>query len=117
MWLGKSYDTHGPTGPWIVTADEFDPARAVVRTWVNDELRQEGAVADMTLSPAEIVAAVSRVCTLEPGDLIACGTPAGIGAITGNYLVAGDTVRVVVTGLGEITNTCVNEPATVRIAA
>ncbi|MHB8694979.1 MAG: fumarylacetoacetate hydrolase family protein [Solirubrobacteraceae bacterium] len=117
MWLGKSYDTHGPTGPWIVTADEFDPAQAVIRTWVNDELRQEGAVADMTLSPAEIVAAASRVCTLEPGDLIACGTPAGIGAITGNYLAAGDTVRVAITGLGEITNTCVNEPAPVRIAA
>jgi 2-keto-4-pentenoate hydratase/2-oxohepta-3-ene-1,7-dioic acid hydratase in catechol pathway len=109
-WLGKSFDTHGPTGPWIVTADEFDPAAAVIRTWVNGDQRQEGRLADQILSPAQIVALVSQVCTLEPGDLIATGTPGGIGALTGSYLVAGDRVRIEVTGIGEIDNPVRNEP-------
>lgn len=109
-WLGKSFDTHGPTGPWIVTVDDFDVEEAVIRTWVNDELRQEGRIAEQTLSPAQIVAAVSQVCTLEPGDLIATGTPAGIGAPFGRYLVPGDRVRVSVSGIGEIENTAIAEP-------
>src|SRR5882724_3437634 len=74
MWPGKSFDTHGPLGPWIVTADELDPSDLAVRTWVDDELRQDGTTADMVTGIAEMVAAVSRVCTLEPGDLIATGT-------------------------------------------
>jgi 2-keto-4-pentenoate hydratase/2-oxohepta-3-ene-1,7-dioic acid hydratase in catechol pathway len=110
VWLGKSFDTHGPIGPWIVTADEFDPAAAVIRTWVNDELRQEGRLAEQTLSPVQIVAQLSQICTLEPGDLIATGTPAGIGAVSGRYLVRGDRVRVCVTGIGEIDNEVVDEP-------
>ncbi|OBI72698.1 fumarylacetoacetate hydrolase family protein [Mycobacterium asiaticum] len=109
-WLGKSFDTHGPTGPWIVTVDDFDLEEAVIRTWVNDELRQDGRLAEQTLSPAQIVAAVSQVCTLEPGDLIATGTPAGIGAPFGRYLVPGDRVRVSVSGIGEIENTVIAEP-------
>lgn len=109
-WLGKSFDTHGPTGPWIVTVDDFDVEEAVIRTWVNDELRQDGRLAEQTLSPAQIVAAVSQVCTLEPGDLIATGTPAGIGAPFGRYLVPGDRVRVSVSGIGEIENTVIAEP-------
>lgn len=111
VWLGKSFDTHGPIGPWIVTADEFDPDQAVIRTWVNDELRQHGRLAEQTLSAAQIVAQLSQICTLEPGDLIATGTPAGIGAISGRYLVAGDRVRVSVTGIGEIDNVVIDEPA------
>jgi 2-keto-4-pentenoate hydratase/2-oxohepta-3-ene-1,7-dioic acid hydratase in catechol pathway len=110
VWLGKSFDTHGPTGPWIVTADEFDADAAVIRTWVNDELRQDGRLADQTLSPARIVAQLSQICTLEPGDLIATGTPAGIGAPFDRYLVAGDRVRVQVSGIGEIENTVIAEP-------
>jgi 2-keto-4-pentenoate hydratase/2-oxohepta-3-ene-1,7-dioic acid hydratase in catechol pathway len=110
VWLGKSFDTHGPTGPWVVTADEFDADAAVIRTWVNDELRQEGRLAEQTLTPAQIVAQLSQICTLEPGDLIATGTPAGIGAPFGRYLVAGDRVRVSVSGIGEIENTVIDEP-------
>jgi 2-keto-4-pentenoate hydratase/2-oxohepta-3-ene-1,7-dioic acid hydratase in catechol pathway len=109
-WLGKSFETHGPTGPWIVTVDEFDAEAAVIRTWVNDELRQDGRLAEQTLSPAQIVAQLSQACTLEPGDLIATGTPAGIGSPFGRYLVAGDRVRVSVSGIGEIENTVVAEP-------
>ena len=109
-WLGKSFDTHGPTGPWIVTVDEFDVEAAVIRTWVNDELRQDGRLADQTLSPAQIVAQLSQICTLEPGDLIATGTPAGIGSPFGRYLVAGDRVRVSVSGIGEIEHTVIAEP-------
>jgi 2-keto-4-pentenoate hydratase/2-oxohepta-3-ene-1,7-dioic acid hydratase in catechol pathway len=115
-WLGKSFDTHGPIGPWIVTADAFDPQSAVIRTWVNDEQRQEGRLADQILSPAKLVALISQVCTLEPGDLIATGTPGGIGGITGNYLVAGDQVRVEVTGIGQIDNPVTAEPVPVQPA-
>jgi 2-keto-4-pentenoate hydratase/2-oxohepta-3-ene-1,7-dioic acid hydratase in catechol pathway len=111
-WLGKSFDTHAPIGPWIVTADAFDPQSAVIRTWVNDEQRQEGRLADQILSPAKLVSLISQVCTLEPGDLIATGTPGGIGGITGNYLVAGDQVRVEVTGIGQIDNPVTPEPVT-----
>jgi 2-keto-4-pentenoate hydratase/2-oxohepta-3-ene-1,7-dioic acid hydratase in catechol pathway len=110
MWLGKSFETHGPIGPWIVTSDEFDVERAVIRTWVDDDLRQEGRLADQILSPAQIVSLVSQVCTLETGDLIATGTPGGVGTITGRYLAAGNRVRVSVSGIGEIVNDVVNEP-------
>jgi 2-keto-4-pentenoate hydratase/2-oxohepta-3-ene-1,7-dioic acid hydratase in catechol pathway len=110
MWLGKSFETHGPIGPWVVTADELDVSAAVIRTWVNGELRQEGALADQHLSPAEIVSQVSQVCTLEPGDLIATGTPGGIGSLQGRFLTAGDRIRVSVDGIGAIENRVVAEP-------
>jgi 2-keto-4-pentenoate hydratase/2-oxohepta-3-ene-1,7-dioic acid hydratase in catechol pathway len=109
-WLGKSFDTHGPIGPWIVTADEFEPADAVIRTWVNGEQRQEGRLADQILPPAKIVAMISQVCTLEPGDLIATGTPGGIGGLTGSYLAPGDRVRVEISGIGAIENPVIAEP-------
>jgi 2-keto-4-pentenoate hydratase/2-oxohepta-3-ene-1,7-dioic acid hydratase in catechol pathway len=111
MWLGKSFETHGPIGPWIVTADEVDESELVIRTWVNGELRQEGRVDEQTASPARIVSRISQVCTLEPGDLIATGTPGGVGAASGRYLEIGDVVRVAVTGLGEIENEVIAEPA------
>jgi 2-keto-4-pentenoate hydratase/2-oxohepta-3-ene-1,7-dioic acid hydratase in catechol pathway len=110
MWLGKSFETHGPTGPWVVTADDVEQSDFVIRTWVNDELRQEGRLADQTASPAQIVSRISQVCTLEPGDLIATGTPGGVGAASGRYLEVGDVVRVDVSGLGEIENAVVAEP-------
>jgi len=110
MWLGKSFDTHGPTGPWVVTADEFDPSECVIRTWVNGDMRQEGRLSEQTLSPAEIVAMISEVCTLEAGDLIATGTPGGIGGLSGRYLVSGDVVRVEAAGIGELVNCVVAEP-------
>lgn len=110
IWLGKSFETHGPTGPWISTADEVDEDALHIRTWVNGELRQDGRFADQTLSPAAIVATLSQLCTLEPGDLVATGTPAGVGAATERFLQVGDVVRVEVTGLGHIENRVVPEP-------
>jgi 2-keto-4-pentenoate hydratase/2-oxohepta-3-ene-1,7-dioic acid hydratase in catechol pathway len=110
MWPGKSFDTHGPIGPWIVTADELDPSDLRVRTWVDDELRQDGSTAEMVTGIAETIAALSRVCTLEPGDLIATGTPGGVGLFTGRFLAPGQRVRVEIDGIGTIDNPIVAEP-------
>jgi 2-keto-4-pentenoate hydratase/2-oxohepta-3-ene-1,7-dioic acid hydratase in catechol pathway len=114
MLLGKGFDTHGPTGPWVVTADEVpDPQALRVRTLVNGELRQDGTTADMIFSVADMIAHLSRVATLEPGTVLATGTPAGVGAATDppRWLVAGDTVSVEVEGVGILTNPVVDERA------
>jgi 2-keto-4-pentenoate hydratase/2-oxohepta-3-ene-1,7-dioic acid hydratase in catechol pathway len=110
MWPGKSFDTHGPLGPWVVTADEVDPSALAIRTWVNGELRQDGSTADMVLGVAELISLISQVVSLEPGDVIATGTPAGIGTPSGRFLRAGDVVRVQVEGVGTIENEVVPEP-------
>jgi 2-keto-4-pentenoate hydratase/2-oxohepta-3-ene-1,7-dioic acid hydratase in catechol pathway len=109
MWPGKSFDTHGPLGPWIVTADEVDPSDLAVRTWVDDELRQDGSTADMVTGIADMIAAISRVCTLEPGDHIATGTPGGVGLFSGRLLKPGQRVRVQIEGVGTIENPVVAE--------
>ena len=109
MWPGKSFDTHGPIGPWVVTADELDPSDLTVRTWVDEELRQDGSTADMVTGVADMIAAVSRVCTLEPGDLIATGTPGGVGMFSGRLLQPGQRVRVEIEGVGAIDNPVVAE--------
>jgi 2-keto-4-pentenoate hydratase/2-oxohepta-3-ene-1,7-dioic acid hydratase in catechol pathway len=111
MWLGKSFETHGPTGPWVFTADELDPTDLVLRTWVNGELRQEGSTAELIHGPTEIVSILSQFCTLEKGDLIAAGTPAGVGIATGRYLRVGDRVRVEIEELGAIENEVIAEPS------
>ena len=110
MWPGKSFDTHGPLGPWIVTADEIDPADLRIRTWVDDELRQDGSTAEMVTGIADMIAALSRICTLEPGDLIATGTPAGVGLFTDGLLRPGQRVRIEIEGIGTIDNPIVAEP-------
>jgi len=102
--LAKSYPSHGPLGPWMVTADELDPADLELRTYLNDALRQRGRIADLILSPAEIVSRLSRFCALEPGDVVACGTFAGTGWPAGRFLRPGDTVRIEVDGIGHLTN-------------
>ncbi len=112
MLLGKGFDTHGPTGPWIVTADEVpDPQALSVRTWVDGELRQDGTTADMIFTVADMIAHLSRVATLEPGTVLATGTPAGVGAASDppRWLAAGDTVSVEVEGVGVLTNPVVEE--------
>ena len=86
MWPGKSFDTHGPIGPWVVTVDEVDPAGLGIRTWVDGELRQDGSTKEMVTGIGDMVAALSRVCTLEPGDLVATGTPGGVGVFSGRLL-------------------------------
>jgi 2-keto-4-pentenoate hydratase/2-oxohepta-3-ene-1,7-dioic acid hydratase in catechol pathway len=111
MWPGKSFDTHGPLGPWIVTADDLDPADLAIRTWVDDDLRQDGSTTEMVTPIAEMISALSQACTLEPGDLIATGTPGGVGVFSGKLLTPGQRVRVEVEGIGTIENTVVAEPA------
>ena len=111
MWPGKSFETHGPLGPWVVTADEVDPADLRIRTWVDDELRQDGSTKEMVTGIGEMIAALSRVCTLEPGDLVATGTPGGVGAFSGKLLKPGQRVRVEIEGIGTIDNPVIDEPA------
>lgn len=93
--LGKSFDTHGPIGPWIVTADEVpDPQALQLHLTVNGEERQWTSTADMIYGVAQQIAYLSTVMTLEPGDLIATGTPSGVGVASQTFLKVGDVVRV-----------------------
>jgi 2-keto-4-pentenoate hydratase/2-oxohepta-3-ene-1,7-dioic acid hydratase in catechol pathway len=115
MTMGKSFDTHGPLGPWIVTADELgDPHALGIRTYVNDERRQDGNTSEMIFNCFQQVAHLSEAFTLEPGDVIATGTPAGIGAVRQPFpdglLKVGDTVRVEIDGVGALENTVIDEP-------
>jgi 2-keto-4-pentenoate hydratase/2-oxohepta-3-ene-1,7-dioic acid hydratase in catechol pathway len=113
MMMGKGFDTHGPCGPWLVTADEVaDPQDRSVRTWVNDELRQDGTTADMIFTCADMIEHLSTAFTLEPGMVISTGTPAGVaaGGDPPRWLVAGDTVTVTVEGIGTLTNPVIDEP-------
>lgn len=111
--LGKSFDTHGPIGPWIVTADEIgDPHQLDLRTFVNGELRQESNTKQLIFDCFYLVEYLSTVCTLEPGDIIATGTPSGVGILgkPPQLLKAGDVVRVEIEGIGEIENPIIDEP-------
>lgn len=114
LTLGKSFDTHGPIGPWLVTPDEVeDPHALGIRTWVNDELRQNSSTKNLVFDCYDQVAELSTVFTLEPGDVISTGTPGGVamGMKPPRWLVAGDTVRVEVEGLGALENRVIPEPA------
>jgi len=104
--LGKSFDTFCPMGPWIVTADELDGTKTRVRCWVNGELRQDAPVENMIFDIPTLIETISRGITLLPGDVIATGTPAGVGMgfKPPRYLKAGDVVRIEVDGLGSIEN-------------
>ena len=115
MTIGKSFDTHGPLGPWLVTGDELgDPQALGIRTFVNDEQRQDGNTADMVFDCFHQVSHLSEAFTLEPGDVIATGTPAGVGSSVQPFpeglLKAGDTVRVEIDGIGELRNGVIEEP-------
>jgi 2-keto-4-pentenoate hydratase/2-oxohepta-3-ene-1,7-dioic acid hydratase in catechol pathway len=105
--MGKSFDTHGPIGPWIGTADEIpDPQNLDLRCFVNGELRQQSNTSNMSFSVAEQIKYLSTAFTLEPGDLLATGTPEGVGAAMDppKYLKAGDVVRCEIDGIGAIEN-------------
>lgn len=105
-WIrAKGGDTFAPFGPWVTSADEVpDPQALRIRTWVNDELRQDGSTADMVFSVAELIEYCSHSFTLRPGDVIATGTPAGVGVgfDPPRFLDPGDRVRIAIDGLGEI---------------
>ena len=110
--MGKSFDTHGPTGPWLVTRDEVpNPAALRLRTWVNGVLKQDASVGTMIFGVGALVEYVSQAFTLEPGDVIFTGTPAGVGSTRSprEWLKADDVVRVEITGLGVLENRVVEE--------
>jgi 2-keto-4-pentenoate hydratase/2-oxohepta-3-ene-1,7-dioic acid hydratase in catechol pathway len=104
--LGKSFDTFCPMGPWIVTADELDGRDTRVRGWVNGELRQDARTTDLIFDIATLIETCSRGITLYPGDVIATGTPAGVGMgmTPSQWLKAGDVMRIEVDGIGAIEN-------------
>ncbi|KAB7707223.1 FAA hydrolase family protein [Bacillus aerolatus] len=115
QWLlGKTCDKFSPVGPYLVTSDEVgDPNNLILKTYVNDELRQNSNTSDMIFSCAEIVSYISRHMTLEPGDLILTGTPEGVvfglPADERIYIQPGDVVTVEIEKLGKLTNKFVQE--------
>jgi 2-keto-4-pentenoate hydratase/2-oxohepta-3-ene-1,7-dioic acid hydratase in catechol pathway len=105
-FAAKSVEGSLPLGPGLTPAFLVpDPQDLRLRLWVNGELQQDESTADMVCPVAELIAAASEVVTLEPGDVIATGTPAGVGAARGLYLRGGDVVRVTIDGLGTLENT------------
>ncbi|GAA2697597.1 fumarylacetoacetate hydrolase family protein [Actinoplanes palleronii] len=103
--LGKSFDTHGPIGPWLTTDDEIDdPHGLTMRLTVNGEERQHWTTGDMIHDIWSQIAELTTVMTLMPGDILATGTPSGIGAPTRTWLRPGDVVRAEIDGLGAIEN-------------
>jgi 2-keto-4-pentenoate hydratase/2-oxohepta-3-ene-1,7-dioic acid hydratase in catechol pathway len=108
QWFqGKSLDGSCPMGPWIVTADEIpDPQALRLRLWVNGVLKQDDSTAHMLFDVATIIEALSRIVTLEPGDLIATGTPAGVGFSRRppEFLRPGDEVRAEIESIGALVN-------------
>lgn len=113
MTLGKSFNTTGPIGPWIVTDDDVaDPHNLNMRMLVNGQLKQEVNTGEMVHNIFEQIAYLSTVMTLEPGDLLATGTPSGVGvAMTPpQWLKIGDVMRVEIDGIGHIENVVIAEP-------
>jgi acylpyruvate hydrolase len=106
LWTsGKAIDTFAPCGPALVTLDETgDLAALELCTRINGEVLQQGTTANLIFGPAELIAWLSRTITLIPGDIIATGTPAGVGAAQGRFLRDGDSVEVEIAGLGTLAN-------------
>jgi len=111
--MGKSFDSHGPIGPWLVTPDEVDVGHLQVQTFVNGERKQYSNTEQLIFGVGPIVEYLSAGFTLEPGDVVFTGTPAGVGGAMKppQFLKAGDTVRIEITGLGVLENPVVDEPA------
>jgi 2-keto-4-pentenoate hydratase/2-oxohepta-3-ene-1,7-dioic acid hydratase in catechol pathway len=104
--MGKSFDTFCPMGPWLVTADEMDGRKTRVRCWVNGALRQDGPTPNMIFDIPTLIETISRGITLYPGDIIATGTPAGVGMGLSPpvYLQSGDVVRIEIDHIGVLEN-------------
>jgi len=118
MTMGKSFDTHGPMGPWLVTLVEIgDPHALELRTWVNGELRQHSNTRHLIYDCFAQVEHLSTAFTLEPGDVVTTGTPAGVGGAMSppRFLRAGDVVRIEIEKIGAIENRVTEEPAKTAI--
>jgi 2-keto-4-pentenoate hydratase/2-oxohepta-3-ene-1,7-dioic acid hydratase in catechol pathway len=105
--LGKSFDTHAPCGPWIVTSDAIDAHNLNIRCLVNGEVRQSSNTRHFIFDCYAMVEHLSKVMTLEPGDIVFTGTPSGVGAVRTPplWLKDGDRVRIEIDGIGHIENT------------
>tara|TARA_Y100000739_G_scaffold181445_1_gene159607 strand:+ start:4089 stop:4931 length:843 start_codon:yes stop_codon:yes gene_type:complete len=114
MLMGKSWDTHGPIGPWMATSDQIDPHNLQLTTRVNDEIRQNSRTDDLIFDCFDIVQHLSTAFTLEAGTVIATGTPAGVGLYWDppKMLKAGDEVSITIEGIGTLTNPVIAEPET-----
>jgi 2-keto-4-pentenoate hydratase/2-oxohepta-3-ene-1,7-dioic acid hydratase in catechol pathway len=108
-WLSqKCFDGSCPLGPWIVPASDIpDPQKLALRLWVNDELMQDSHTSRMIFTTAEQIAMLSSRVTLQPGDLVLTGTPAGVGMGRQRFLKGGDTVRLWIEGIGELSHTII----------
>jgi 2-keto-4-pentenoate hydratase/2-oxohepta-3-ene-1,7-dioic acid hydratase in catechol pathway len=107
QWLiGKSQDTFGPMGPWAVTRDDIDLRDTVVKCWINGELRQNANTSALIFDVPTLIATLSQGITLMPGDIIATGTPAGVGIgfKPPKYLVSGDVMKIEISGIGILEN-------------
>jgi 2-keto-4-pentenoate hydratase/2-oxohepta-3-ene-1,7-dioic acid hydratase in catechol pathway len=113
MTLGKSFDTHGPIGPWIVTPDEIgDPHKLDLRTFVNDEERQHSNTSNLIFDCFAQIETLSTVFTLMPGTIVSTGTPGGVAAAMNppKWMKAGDTVRIEIEKIGKLENRVIDEP-------
>jgi 2-keto-4-pentenoate hydratase/2-oxohepta-3-ene-1,7-dioic acid hydratase in catechol pathway len=113
MTMGKSWDTHGPIGPWMVTPDEIDdPMNLRIVTTVDGEVRQDGNTSQMIFGIAELIEHLSTAFTLLPGTVIATGTPEGVGIYREPpaMLQPGQTVTITIDGIGSISNPVIAEP-------
>ncbi len=110
--IGKGFDTHGPIGPWLVTKDEIDPANLDVKCYVNGEVVQSSNTKHLIFDVPALIEYISTAFTLEPGDVVFTGTPAGVGVSRKPpvFLKAGDVVRVEISGLGVLENPVIEEP-------
>jgi acylpyruvate hydrolase len=112
QWLqGKTWEHSTPLGPWLVTADESPGPSREIACEVDGEQMQKADTADMVFDPATLVSYISTVLTLEPGDVIATGTPSGVGMGRGRFLAEGNVVVTRIAGLGELRNVCRRESA------
>lgn len=109
--VGKNFPRTGVLGPWIVTADEIgDPASLRIETRINGEVRQSAPVSEMIHSVPALIGYLSQVFTLQPGDMIATGTPAGAGAPRSAWLIPGDHIDLTISGIGKLSAAVVDEP-------
>ena len=106
-------DTHGPMGPWIVTADEVNDSHNLnIKTWIDDELRQNSNTKNMLFNCYEMIEYLSKAMTLEPGDVIATGTPSGVGVKMKprGYMLPGQIAKIEIESIGCLSNPVIEEP-------